>query len=452
MAPAPALSSPEGGALSPESSSIIAGFLGSLKRTTPEDLKASFSNMLPTRSLETSMKVTNVITARDKETTTAVIPAYGQGSIDPHSINMQGLLALFALLGAAFVIASIWFFFWAKNGGFIWRETDWDDYKSTVLRRKGPDGRTLSNATRSTALGGGSIVAREYRDFDDATTTMDTETVATGKPRKKGFRATAREKLWRRQKESDWEGGHDEDMRAYRHEKPAEVGGMNREADGTYHGSDFTVTNTNTHTNTQDGRSEAGYTYTHTYDEKSEWTQSQAGYTNQYEEMDISRGRNVSGFSFVAGQDDAVTYVTEEQQPLREPSPPPRRRDNERRSEVSRSEVSRSEVSRSEVSHSDTERRSRRARHTQRPRGPRGSASSSRQSSSRKRTSTTGYTEPLNMSEYSYTHLDGSDIGTGNMSYHQPLPALSKGYRRGRGKRRDSLSDSEGEDYESRRS
>ncbi|KAK2818386.1 hypothetical protein FQN49_007951, partial [Arthroderma sp. PD_2] len=322
MAPAHAVPTTGGSVLSPGSSSIVAGFIESLRHSgMPANLKKfslpnSLPNSLPTRSLDVSMEATKVLAAREEKTTSA-LPAYGQGAVDPHSINMQGLMALFALLGAAFVIASIWFFFWAKNGGFVWRETDWDDYKSTVLRRKGPDGRTLSNATRSTALGGGSIVAREYRDYDDATTNMETETIATStKPRRKGLRALAKEKLLRRQKEEEWEGGHDNDMRAYRHEKPAEVGGMNREADGTYHGSDFTVTNTNTHTNTHEDRSEwtqsqagytqthtydeksewtqsqAGYTQTHAYDEKSEWTQSQAGYTNQYEEMDISRGRN----------------------------------------------------------------------------------------------------------------------------------------------------------------
>ncbi|DAA78607.1 TPA_exp: Uncharacterized protein A8136_2392 [Trichophyton benhamiae CBS 112371] len=452
MAPAPIVPPSDEGVLSPGSSSVVAEFLKSIKRTTPSNIKDFLEpRNIPTKSLETNMEGTKILAARDKEPTTP-LPVYGEGAIDPHSINMQGMLALFALLGAALVIAAIWFFFWAKNGGFIWRENDWDDYKSTVLRRKGPDGRTLSNATKSTALGGGSIVAREYRDYDDATTAMETETVATGKTgrTRRGFIAM-KKKLLRRQKESDWEGGHDEDMRAYRHEKPAQVGGMNREADGTYHGSDFTPTNT--HTNTHNAGSEAGYTYT--YDEKSQWTQSQAGYTNKYEEMDISRGRNASGFSFVAGE-DTVSHVTEEQRPLREPSPPPRRRDTDHRrtagsrtdasrTEASRSDVSRSEASRSEVS--DTERRSRHARHSQRPRGPRTSTSNNRQSTSRKRTSMPGsYTEPLDMSEYSYQHLDGSDNGTSNMSYHQPLPALSKGYRRtGRGRRRDSLSDSDGE-------
>ena len=60
------------------------------------------------------------------------------------------------------VLASIWFFFWAKNGGFHFQEGDWSDYKSTVLRRKGPDGRTLSNATKSTKLGGSTIAGTQH--------------------------------------------------------------------------------------------------------------------------------------------------------------------------------------------------------------------------------------------------------------------------------------------------
>ena len=60
------------------------------------------------------------------------------------------------------VIAGLWFFFWAKNGGFQFQEGDWDDYKSTVLRRKGPDGRTLSNATKSTKLGGSTIAGTQH--------------------------------------------------------------------------------------------------------------------------------------------------------------------------------------------------------------------------------------------------------------------------------------------------
>ena len=83
----------------------------------------------------------NYLTTRSDSSSAATTQIqYGQGTIDPSNIKMQGLMALFAIIGAAFVLAGIWFFFWAKNGGFVWRKGDWEDYKSTVLRRKGPDG------------------------------------------------------------------------------------------------------------------------------------------------------------------------------------------------------------------------------------------------------------------------------------------------------------------------
>lgn len=83
----------------------------------------------------------------------------GGGSINPSHIHSQGFLALFALLGAALVIGAIWFFFWARNGGFHWRgRSDWEDYKSTVLRRKDEFGRPLSTATPSTRLGQESVL------------------------------------------------------------------------------------------------------------------------------------------------------------------------------------------------------------------------------------------------------------------------------------------------------
>lgn len=69
------------------------------------------------------------------------------GVLDPHDINNVGFFVLFALIGVGFVVTGIWFFFWARNGGFHFRQTDWDDYKSTVLRRKGPNDTLLSAAT-----------------------------------------------------------------------------------------------------------------------------------------------------------------------------------------------------------------------------------------------------------------------------------------------------------------
>ncbi|CAK1365301.1 unnamed protein product [Cercospora beticola] len=184
---------------------------------------------------------------------------HGQAASPPESFNNKGFFALFALLGAAMVIAAIWFFFWAKNGGFQFQEGDWDDYKSTVLRRKGPDGKTLSNATKSTKLGGRSIAGTQHyawaksqarsvvsRDekgrkgilakrgwggthsvtySDDFTDTLGTRTVTDG--------------MTEVMTEYDGGSGHhskryrDRDIKQYKKEKPARVGGMNRVADST---------------------------------------------------------------------------------------------------------------------------------------------------------------------------------------------------------------------------
>ncbi|KAK8058706.1 cytochrome oxidase maturation [Apiospora phragmitis] len=191
------------------------------------------------------------------------------GVIDPHHINNKGMFALFALIGVAFVLVGIWFFFWAKNGGFYFREDDWDDYKSTVLRRKGPNGTILSNATKSTKLGGGSI----YKDLDDTSTEYtgaQTHTFISGRTDDTGStlsgvtagasdlaarekRAAKRERREReREKKRDRKHRHgrkvgedgalvDEEaeaeakdaMRAYRHEKAARVGGINKESEGS---------------------------------------------------------------------------------------------------------------------------------------------------------------------------------------------------------------------------
>ena len=157
------------------------------------------------------------------------------------SLRGPGFQVLFALIAVAMTFTALWFFFWAKNGGFKWRgKQDWEDYKSTVMRRKGPDGKTLSNATKSTKLGGGSIVHGSGFDvessvgFTDETATSadmteyrDTEQPTSGlrggdgsKPKKPRHDHTNNYK--------------DPELRNYRHEKPARVGGLNRAADGMY--------------------------------------------------------------------------------------------------------------------------------------------------------------------------------------------------------------------------
>ncbi|KAL4803433.1 hypothetical protein BDV18DRAFT_144745 [Aspergillus unguis] len=339
-------------------------------------------------TLHPSPERTHVLVARADKTY-----APGQGSVNPSHINMRGLYALFAILGAAFVLASIWFFFWAKEGGFVWKKQDWDEYKSTVLRRKGPDGKTLSYATRSTRLGGSSIAGKSlYQDdgytvADSAPGYSDTATTITEKDPKR--KRNLRDKFRRKRR---YDGDQDDDVRAYRKEKPAQIGGINREADGTYHGSDYDTSAPPTHYNQSEMSEVRDYAY---------------------EPTRHSRGRD---FSFIPGTESTMSQSTSGHVP-REPSA---RRHNRRRE--------------------------------RRRRAP---TSSSRQSSPRKRESRGHYTEPLDFSsnsnprsDYQYSNVGTEEEDIGTISYHHPIPGLSKGYRRdgARSRRRDSLSDSDGEE------
>lgn len=180
---------------------------------------------------------------------------HGAGTTSPTSIPNSAIFALFGLIGAGFVITGIWFFFIAKNGGFYFKEGDWEDYKSTVLRRKGPNGTTLSAATPSTDLGGGSVVGRRQRlarykdaDIESGTGTQSEMSEIKYSRREKDRtsrnkrRSRRREKL--RDEESVVSGILEEDLppeevvRAYRHEKAARVGGINKVSDSnTFDGS-----------------------------------------------------------------------------------------------------------------------------------------------------------------------------------------------------------------------
>jgi hypothetical protein len=232
-------------------------------------MPAIISNILRARSDAASLgplAVRSVLLARDA---TPADNDPSKGALRPQEINNNAVFAIFGLLGAGFVIGGIWFFFWAKNGGFYFKKGDWDDYKSTVLRRKGPNGTIYSDATPSTILGGGSV----YKDVDDGTTTTgdDLTTVVSAttgitgitggvsdisgrEKRRKKREQKEREKERRREekarekeakKKSRRKVGDDgiideeaeaqaqEQLRNYRHEKPARVGGINRESDAS---------------------------------------------------------------------------------------------------------------------------------------------------------------------------------------------------------------------------
>jgi hypothetical protein len=179
----------------------------------------------------------------------------GSGTTPPANIPNNAVFALFGLIGAGFVITGIWFFFWAKNGGFYFKEGDWEDYKSTVLRRKGPNGTTLSGATPSTNLGGGSVVGRKQRlarykdaDIDGSIGTQSEMSEIKAGRGGRNKREKNKHKPKRREKPADEEsvvsGMLEDDLppedvvRAYRHEKPARVGGINKVPDSsTFDGS-----------------------------------------------------------------------------------------------------------------------------------------------------------------------------------------------------------------------
>lgn len=206
----------------------------------------------------------------------------GMGAKDPSALNNQAFLALFASLGGIMVLASLWFFFWAKNGGFQWAEDDWDDYKSTVLRRKGPDGKTLSAATKSTKLGGGSSIAGTQRYAWQKAARMEARSVVSYD--KKGRKGIAAKRGWGKTHSVYYSDGstslgtetvsdmsevyqnyqqpavhhgkrqRDRDVQEYKRERPARVGGLNRVADGSGIG---------TSTNGSDLHSHSGVSHAH---------------------------------------------------------------------------------------------------------------------------------------------------------------------------------------------
>ena len=321
----------------------------------------------------------------------------GSGAVDPHHIDNRGFFALFALIGVGLVLGGIWFFFWAKNGGFRFRKGDWEEYKSTVLRRKGPNGTTLSGATRTTRLGGGSVVAGGGQDMDE-------------KFFKKGAQAGKKKTGPRGNKNN-----HDSDMRAYRQEKPARVGGLNREADGVCN-HDFAYSDTTY----SDDISQAQHIPINTPRAKKDSQQPTRKTTEPTTPSPKKKNNN-----FYA-QTPGSNNSTDSHRPLR-----PNAQAFSRDSTPTRS------------------RQSSPSKNHQHHRSSRGNNNNSVPGSF--------YTDPLDFeSRYSAADSDAglTEDSRGTKAYFHPIPGLGSdsgrgaardgGFRRGRG-RRDSLSDSEGE-------
>lgn len=306
----------------------------------------------------------------------------GAGTIDPHHVNNHGFFALFALLGFAFVLGGVWFFCVAKNGGFHFRKGDWDDYKSTVLRRKGPNGTTLSGATKTTRLGGGSVVANGGE---------------AEKGWKRGVQMGRKNNSPRGNKNND-----DQDVRAYRHEKPAKVGGLNREADGIFN-QDFAYSD-NTYSDTMSEPAQGIHIPINT--PKAKKANKTATPTTP------SRKKDAKNRFY--NQTPGSNVSTDSQRPLRPSGQSPGETSTPTRSRQ----------------HSPTKANT--------------------------RNSVPGnyYTEPLDFdSRYSASNSDAgrTEDSRGTKAYFHPIAGLGTegrnaggGFRRGRG-RRDSLSDSEGE-------
>ncbi|MCJ1297667.1 hypothetical protein MMC08_000455 [Hypocenomyce scalaris] len=364
-------------------------YLSSLSLSDRESFNppSLFKRFTPPSSTFSPQEIGTLLRKKDPSSSSSGVDP-GAGTIPPEAINNKGILALFALLSVGLVLASIWFFFWAKNGGFVFRKGDWDEYKSTVLRRKGPNGTTLSGATKTTALGGGSIVGSEGSASADG----KGEFVRAGEKRGRGKKGK--------------KNGDDDDVRAYRHEKPAKVGGLNREADATY--TDYIST---------DPSDISHDVYN--------------GYNPPPKKGKPPTSAPKPRYpSYTPNSESAFSVASDDsRQPLRPSNPSPTRNYNHNRHSSHSSPVhtpTRSRQSSPTKKHSSTT-------HSGRP---------------------SNYTDPIDFASR-YTASDAeTEESRGTKAYFHPIPGLSKGgngadgFRRGGGRRRDSFSDSEGEGLE----
>ena len=175
-----------------------------------------------------------------------------KGCIAPGSINNKWYFALFALLFLAIVLGIVYFFFLARNGGFKYEPTDWDDYKTVVLRRTDSEGKTIVSSSRTDAsrhtaahLAALSVVATDKKGrkgilakrgwagthsftYADRFTNYDGKTLPDRQ--KPAMSEIA---------ESDAPSAHSrryrdrgDDLASYARESAAKVGGLNRPRDG----------------------------------------------------------------------------------------------------------------------------------------------------------------------------------------------------------------------------
>ncbi|POS84653.1 hypothetical protein EPUL_002233 [Erysiphe pulchra] len=225
-------------------------YVSSLTRQTPT---------LSVRSISDLHTTSHIILPRSSplEIVTGVTP--------PQDIPNRFVFTIFGLIGAGFVITAFWFFFRAKNGGFdVITKSHWDSYKKSVVARSVRTGQSLSNATLSTKLGGGSIYQSEKSSKSShskrtktytkkrkgekkrrqlnmvegtiQSSDMSEVTRFTNKFRNERRKRNLKEKSVNTDMESiigDLDHSALDDLIAYRHEKPARVGGLNTESEAS---------------------------------------------------------------------------------------------------------------------------------------------------------------------------------------------------------------------------
>ncbi|KAF3936276.1 hypothetical protein ABW19_dt0206872 [Dactylella cylindrospora] len=147
-----------------------------------------------------------------------------------------GIIVIFALLGGGMAL-SVWWFF-QKRGGFVWKEDDWDDYKSSVLRRKGPDGKTISSGSTRAPETVVTDLTYQTESVDDARTEKesqagrDTPKAKWQKPKRNNSKRSIRSGLgvfsrWRKRDRSPTSTDRDPDLESYADEEPARMRSYN---------------------------------------------------------------------------------------------------------------------------------------------------------------------------------------------------------------------------------
>ncbi|RPB02044.1 hypothetical protein L873DRAFT_1802452 [Choiromyces venosus 120613-1] len=105
--------------------------------------------------------------------------------VRPKSMT-AGVLVVFCLLGASIGLMVLWLF--VRKGGFMWKESDWEDYKSSVLRRPAarPDDAITVFSDGSARRAGGSTMGARTVVLGELDTTYTKSEVIRG-PRAKEF-------------------------------------------------------------------------------------------------------------------------------------------------------------------------------------------------------------------------------------------------------------------------